>query len=130
MLTNIDEIHGGSGHDTIVGSSGDDVIVGGLQNDRMFGGAGQDMFLFGIGSGIDVIGDFSAGDALRFDGAGFSLDNLLIEQHGNSVTIRFDGVQGIKVTLNDVNIEDIQGYSINADESDQDAIVVTAGNFS
>ena len=129
-LTNIDEIHGGSGHDTIIGSSGNDVIVGGAHNDTMFGGAGNDTFLFDVGSGIDVIGDFGAGDALRFRGADFSLENLQIEQQGNGVVIRFDGIQGMQVTLKDVDLEDIQGYSITADDSEQGAIVVAASNFS
>ena len=127
-LTNIDELHGGSGHDTIIGSAGDDVIVGGDHNDTMFGGAGNDSFLFDASSDRDVIGDFGIGDALRFEGGEFSLDGLQIEQQGNNAVITFGGVNGVRVTLNDVDAAELQGYSVH-DDGDAESIVIASASF-
>lgn len=55
-LTDIAEIDGGSGDDTITGSSSADTIVGGGGNDSLAGGYGNDVFnVTGTGDGFDAI---------------------------------------------------------------------------
>ena len=62
---------------TLTGGPGNDVLGGGGGNDVLYGGAGKDTFLLG-GTGRVTIGDFAAGDVMKFNIPGVtSLATLL-----------------------------------------------------
>ncbi|WP_312562522.1 calcium-binding protein [Anaerospora sp.] len=63
-FTNIENLTGGSGNDTLVGDSqanvliggaGNDILNGGAGNDILSGGSGADTYIFAPGSGADTI---------------------------------------------------------------------------
>jgi len=118
-----DVISGGRGPDRITGSAGDDTIIGGAHNDRLAGGEGDDTFVYGNGDGRDIIADFLEGDTLRFDGEGFSADELVIEQKGSDAVVSFAGSKKVRVTLTDTEAERLRGYSTT--ETDDDVVIVT-----
>ncbi|MGQ0674397.1 MAG: Ig-like domain-containing protein [Hyphomicrobium sp.] len=64
-VTDIEEIRGRIGVDSIFGSAGNDTIVGGGGGDRLFGGDGDDTFLVVGGSGFDEIDGGAGYDVLR-----------------------------------------------------------------
>ena len=83
-LTDVSEIDGGGGHDTITGSAEDDVIRGGTGNDNLYGGSGDDTFVVNEGDGND---DFFGGDGtdrvVSEDGSGVTIDGNF--NAGNSI---------------------------------------------
>ena len=75
LLTGVDTIDGGAGHDRMTGSDGDDILIGGEGNDVLRGGNGNDSFTFNLSldaggnssaEGRDTVMDFQAGDKLVF----------------------------------------------------------------
>jgi Ca2+-binding RTX toxin-like protein len=87
---------------TFTGGPGNDVLGGGGGNDVLYGGAGKDTFLLG-GTGRVTIGDFAAGDVMKFNIPGVnSLATLLTHMTSSkpdsqSMTYAFD--TGLSVTL-------------------------------
>jgi Ca2+-binding RTX toxin-like protein len=66
-LTSVENVNGGSGHDTLVGNGDANRLVGGAGNDRLDGGAGNDVLDGGFG---DDSLDGGVGDDLIDAGAG------------------------------------------------------------
>ncbi|ESQ86582.1 hypothetical protein ABAC460_22990 [Asticcacaulis sp. AC460] len=69
--SDLDQLYGGAGSDTLVGNggqdrlygeAGSDVVEGAAGNDLLWGGGGSDLFLFAAGSGQDTVNDFSAAE--------------------------------------------------------------------
>ena len=56
-----DTLDGGAGVDTLLGGGGADTLIGGSGDDTMTGGAGNDTFVFEAGFGADTITDFAQG---------------------------------------------------------------------
>jgi len=50
QLTNIENLSGGSGNDTLTGDSGDNILTGNAGNDTLTGGAGADSLVGGTGT--------------------------------------------------------------------------------
>jgi serralysin len=68
-ITNIENLIGGTGGDTLTGdagankinaNNGDDTITGGAGNDNLIGGLGNDVFVYAAGAGADTVNDFDA----------------------------------------------------------------------
>ena len=87
---------------TLTGGPGNDVLGGGGGNDVLYGGAGKDTFLL-WGTGRVTIGDFAAGDVMKFNIPGVnSLATLLphmtsSKPDSQGMTYAFD--TGLSVTL-------------------------------
>jgi len=79
---------------TLVGGGGNDVIGGGGGNDVLYGGAGKDTFLLGA-AGRVTVGDFTAGDVIRFNLFGVSS----LAQLAAKVTSASQDTQGVTFTL-------------------------------
>jgi spore coat protein A, manganese oxidase len=69
---------GGAGRDVIRGLGGDDLILGGMGNDRMTGGAGADTFMFFREAGTNVF-NFGRDVITDFDVASLTHDVLKID---------------------------------------------------
>lgn len=98
LLSNIEKIMGGVGHDRITGSNQDDVIIGGKGYDTLAGGEGNDTFLIqGSDQGFDYISGDSGYDViLGSDGDDvFGLYTLTVE----SGIEKIDGVAGHNVIV-------------------------------
>ena len=86
-ISNIEEVRGGPGDDTLRGNSGgntlrgyagDDTLQGGAGDDRLYGGDGDDVFVFERGHGEDNIADFTNGeDVILLRGLGLSKSDVL-----------------------------------------------------
>ncbi|WP_366525519.1 hypothetical protein [uncultured Ruegeria sp.] len=117
-----DKIYGGTGHhklyggtsnDTVVGENGDDTIVGSPGDDDLYGGNtnyasdGSDTFRFVGNTGSDTIHDFDPNeDFIDSSALGYeNVDQMEIQQEGDHVLITLH--DGSEITLNDVNIDDI-----------------------
>jgi Ca2+-binding RTX toxin-like protein len=107
-LNNI--ISGNSGANILKGEAGNDILDGGFGGDTLQGGSGQDVYILNLGGGVDTIIDsFEGGIAniIRF-GAGISLDDVILEQDINVLTIRF-GNQGDKVRVLNFDPQGVNG---------------------
>jgi hypothetical protein len=107
--------------DTINANLGTDTVTGKKGNDILTGGGGNDRFIINLGDGNDTITDFTGvgkgtrpsrvaiaeADTVQFVGAGLTAHNLLLTQTGANLELSFDGVNGNKVTLNNVALENL-----------------------
>ncbi|MEH2181245.1 beta strand repeat-containing protein [Nostoc sp.] len=101
-----DTLIGSDFDDTINGKAGDDIIRDSYGNDTLTGGGGKDEFFYSLYDGNCIITDFGGigkginpstqviaeVDTLKFQGAGFTAQNLLLTQNGNNLEINFEGV--------------------------------------
>ncbi|MEH2125016.1 calcium-binding protein [Nostoc sp.] len=101
-----DTLIGSDLDDTINGKAGDDIIRDSYGNDTLTGGGGKDEFFYNLYDGNHIITDFGGigkginpstaviaeVDTLKFQGAGFTAQNLLLTQNGNNLEINFEGV--------------------------------------
>ncbi len=106
-LTNIQNIVGSSGADTLAGNSG---------NNMLTGGAGADAFVFTSTFGADTVTDFQAAgtahDLLQFDAAAFSSASAVLaaaQQVGTDVVIN-SGANS--VTLKGLNLSSLTAADI------------------
>ncbi|MEH2082137.1 MAG: calcium-binding protein [Nostoc sp.] len=100
-----DTLIGSDFDDTINGKAGDDIIRDSYGNDTLTGGGGKDEFFYSLYDGNCIITDFGGigkginpstaviaeVDTLKFQGAGFTAQNLLLTQNGNNLEINFEG---------------------------------------
>lgn len=67
VKSDVENVVGGSGNDTITGSSSNNVITGGLGNDTLNGGNGDDTFMEGaVTSGADIFNGGAGTDAVDY----------------------------------------------------------------
>jgi Ca2+-binding RTX toxin-like protein len=100
-------------HQTLVGGSGNDVIGGGGGIDVLFGGAGQDTFLLGAAGSV-TIGDFSAGDVMRFNVFGVGS----LAQLAAKVTKSSQDAQGVTFTVGTDLTVTLTGLSLSTNYTD------------
>ncbi|WP_375515810.1 calcium-binding protein, partial [uncultured Nostoc sp.] len=129
------DIIGTNGNDTLVGSdstdmikglAGNDTITGNGGDDTLTGGGGKDQFVYsyyggtytitdfgGVGKGINPTAAVSAEvDTIKFDGLGFTAENLLLTQNGNNLEITFEGnFNDTKVILQNFALENLDNLS-------------------
>lgn len=98
---------------TLIGGTGNDVIGGGGGNDVLYGGAGQDTFLLGAAGNVTV-GDFSAGDVMKFNVFGVSS----LAQLAAKVTKISSDAQGISFTIGSDLTVTLAGLSLNTSYTD------------
>ena len=81
----------------------------------------QEMYTIVLGSGTTTIPDFggvgagtnpssqilSEVDTLKFEGAGLTVNNLLLTQSSNDLILEFEGINDTKVILSDFALEDL-----------------------
>ena len=73
-----DSLRGSAGDDRLRGGAGDDTIAGGAGDDALWGGDGDDVFVFEPGNGRDYIADFTDGDDVIFlRGFGLSKSDVM-----------------------------------------------------
>ncbi len=137
VLSNIDEINGDWGNDTIYGSSNGERIVGSNGFDTLYGGAGSDTYAFRRGDDADTIlnqnsldigsGAYSdSDDALRFEGD-VEHDQLWFERSGDNLLVTLIGtndevtVQGWYGTAGNRldRIETESGYALYTNQVEQ-----------
>lgn len=99
-----DKLFGGSGDDDLRGGGGNDKLVGGTGDDTLIGGGGRDSFVFNPRSGNDVIRDFQDGADRIVLKAADGIDDLIIAQDGDDVTI---GFRNIEIVLRGTDFADI-----------------------
>ena len=102
-----DLLRGGDGNDTLYGGKGEDTLIGGTGADTLSGGSGRDTFIFTPESGHDTIRDYDVGfNTIVL--AGFSnirsVEDLDMEQHGDSVVIDLSGHGGGSITIEDFHV--------------------------
>jgi Ca2+-binding RTX toxin-like protein len=71
IATDVEEVRGGPGDDTLLGNGADNILLGGDGNDRLAGAEGDDILVGGLGDD-SVAGDVGADTVYGSDGA----DNL------------------------------------------------------
>jgi Ca2+-binding RTX toxin-like protein len=92
------QLAGSGGNDVIDGGSGADTLIGGSGNDVLTGGAGADVFIWGneylftsVFGEVDVIIDFSAGDRLNVQPAGYPMTFIGTREFGSEAfAIRYE----------------------------------------
>lgn len=47
-------------------------------------------------------------DTLKFEGAGFTAENLLLTQRGSDLIVAFEGVDNFQLTLRNIDLEDLE----------------------
>ncbi|UWQ79044.1 M10 family metallopeptidase C-terminal domain-containing protein [Leisingera sp. S132] len=88
QVTNIENLVGGSGNNTLIGSNADNQIDGGTGNDTLTGGLGVDTFVFGNQFGSDQVTDFEDGaDRLKLDIEGVSFGDVVISDASGDAQI-------------------------------------------
>ena len=112
IITNFENLTGGSGDDSLTGDGSANVIEGGAGADTLTGGGGADTFVYSAGDGgvslvaADVISDFfdvndDTIDLTSFELTGFTDTRLDIDNDGSgNATISVDGE--FLVTLNGI----------------------------
>jgi len=101
-ISNVENVTGGSGDDTLTGSSSANTLTGGAGNDTLNGGSGDDIFAFGRGDGADTINrddTTSTGDEVHF-GADIDPYQLWFKQSTNDLEVSVIGTTD-KVTVKD-----------------------------
>ena len=109
---NIYELDGSAveGNATLVGNDFDNVITAGkghsslwggasTSNDTLIGGEGRDLFWYEMGNGNDVIQGASSSDSVNLYGV--TVDMLTTEVTADSVTLKFNNGQTLKLDTND-----------------------------
>lgn len=114
-------ITGTDNGDVLIGGDGVEQIDGGAGNDTITGGGGQDLFTVKLGQGVDKITDFGGVgkgvrpspvtiaeiDTLKFEGAGLTARNMLLNQDGDDLVITFEGIEDTGVILQDFKLENL-----------------------
>ncbi|WP_234461617.1 beta strand repeat-containing protein [Stutzerimonas stutzeri] len=115
-----DSLSGGLGNDTLLGGTGDDTLDGGAGNDTLIGGAGNDTYIGGSGTDLaDFSGAASAISISLTNGTG-------TDDSGGSDT--FSGVENVTGgSGNDVLIGDTNANRLDGGAGD-DTIVGAAGS--
>ncbi len=116
-LTNIANIDGGAGNDTITGSIGDDIISGGDDDDILNGGAGND--ILAGGKGHDILsggaGDdgfyVSSGADIYKGGSGYDV----IYANQNGANLQLDA--GLLNSIEEISANGFLGMTISAANS-------------
>ncbi|NQU57074.1 MAG: cadherin-like domain-containing protein [Rhodospirillales bacterium] len=117
-----DVLFGGAGDDVLRGGGGEDVLYGGTGDDTLRGEGGEDTFFFNAQSGSDTIADYHKGETLRFEGNGFSENDIVVAPDGDHAVITF-GNQNVEVTVNNMDLTDMS-YTVT---QEPDAVVVVFG---
>jgi len=121
-LTNIAEIHGGLGNDTMFGTVGDDVLFGdggddivngGLGNDTLNGGSGHDTLIGGAGSDTFYL---STGADVYMGGTGYDV----IYATRNGAALEMD--QGLLSGIEEISANGFYGMTIQAANADGSTI--------
>ncbi|TBR58361.1 hemolysin-type calcium-binding protein [Mastigocladus laminosus UU774] len=117
-----DTLEGSDFFDTINGLAGNDVIIGKKGNDILTGGGGQDTFVIRRGDGVDTITDFRGSgtdiyypsdpeiDILKFEGDGFTVQNMLLKQVGSDLYINFEGISDTGVILKNFQMQNLNNF--------------------
>lgn len=91
-VVNVQNIHGGSGIDTLTGSSIGNILVGGSNNDTLTAGSGRSLIIGGVGTDKVSGGaaqDIVIGGFTDFDNNFAALSSILAEwQSSNSLDVR------------------------------------------
>ncbi|MEK7415131.1 MAG: calcium-binding protein, partial [Planctomycetota bacterium] len=77
-VSNIRDIIGGSGNDSLTGDGGNNTITGNGGDDTLSGSGGDDLYIFNAGWGVDTVSDTSGSDTLDFTSISTNL-NVIIE---------------------------------------------------
>lgn len=116
-LTNIANIDGGAGNDTITGSVGDDIISGGDGDDILNGGAGNDTL--SSGKGFDILSG-GAGDDSFYVSSGMDIykggsgyDVIYAAQNGANLQID----TGLMSSIEEISANGFLGMTISAANS-------------
>ena len=132
-----DEFHGNiyeldasavEGNATLVGNDFDNVITAGkgnnslwggssASNDTLIGGDGKDLFWYEMGNGNDVIQGAGSNDSVNL--YGITVDMLTTEVTSDSITLKFNNGQTLKLDTNDgTTFQLADGSNWNYDKSD------------
>ncbi|MEH2244485.1 MAG: calcium-binding protein [Nostoc sp.] len=126
-----DTLLGSYNADTINGKAGNDTITGNGGKDTLTGGGGNDEFVItdydtkritdfsGIGKGINpTLGVIAEVDTLKFQGDGFTAQNMLLTKNGSNLEIGFENVYDInegvfypRVILQNFALENLDNLS-------------------
>jgi hypothetical protein len=119
------------GSGTFYGTSGDDTIDVSACDSTLVGNGGRDRFLLSRADGTNTITDFGGVskrkqpstselanvDTLQFDGSGLTARNLLLTQVGADLEVSFEGVNDIKVILQNFALEKLDNLPQATDAS-------------
>ncbi|MCX5743506.1 MAG: calcium-binding protein [Proteobacteria bacterium] len=101
VMTDVENVTGGDGDDTITGSASDNVLDGGLGNDTLNGGLGNDTLKGGAGNDVENgdAGDDTFDEGSATNGAdsfhgGAGIDTVTYTARTNDLVSVMDGVTG------------------------------------
>ena len=123
-ITNIENVTGGTGNDSLVGSfgvntinggAGNDWIVGGPGNDVLNGGAGADVLVWSNGDGTDVDEGGTESDTVQVNGSTAAADIFVVSANGTR--LRFDRTNLGLFSLDIGTVETLIVNGIGGDDS-------------
>ncbi|BCM26284.1 calcium-binding protein [Methyloradius palustris] len=114
-LSNLENLTGGSGNDTLIGDANANILTGGLGSDSLEGGAGADTLVGG--GGTDTASYAGAGAAVTVNLTDNQLGNVTstlgVTQTGDAAGDQFSGIENITGSgFNDYLIGDLNANSI------------------
>jgi Ca2+-binding RTX toxin-like protein len=84
-----DQLDGGAGNDRLDGGTGNDQLTGGSGSDILTGGQGNDTFIINSLDGTDRITDFNSGDQIKIDRSALNgANDIRLEQSGTATNIQ------------------------------------------
>ena len=98
--TQMSQIWGGAGNDTLTGGPGAETFSGGAGNDVLTGGSNNDRYVFTSGFGVDSITDAGGTNTLDFNAFTTALsinlgNNALIQSAGHAITWTASSMQNL-----------------------------------
>jgi Ca2+-binding RTX toxin-like protein len=94
-FSNIRNVTGGSGADTLTGDANANVLAGGAGNDTLSGGAGDDTYVFAAGGGTDTISDAGGSDTLDYSAYTTAVAVSLAAGTATGVTSGFSNIENV-----------------------------------
>jgi len=118
-ITNVENLVGGSGNDTLTGSSLANILSGGAGADRITGGAGNDTIDGGSGTDVAVFSGLSTTYSISTLNGSIQIVDNATTQDGNDGTDTLTGVEiaefknGVQIGLSAPVILDLDGDGVN-----------------
>ena len=118
-ITNVENLVGGSGNDTLTGSTAANILSGGAGADRITGGAGNDTIDGGSGSDIAVFAGLSTTYSISTVNGNVQIVDNATTQDGNDGTDTLTAVEtvefknGVQIGLSAPIILDLDGDGVN-----------------
>lgn len=123
-ITNVENVIGGSGTDTLTGSTANNVIDGGSGNDRLTGGAGNDTIIGGVGTtDVAVFAGLQASYTIATNAGVVTITDNQATTDGNDGIDTVSGIEraefkgGVQVGITSPIVLDLNGNGVSLIEN-------------